>query len=62
VPTLAFAGQREGALVVSLYERMPEAFSGPCETVIFPQAGHFLHREQPEDFGHKLLEFLGPAR
>lgn len=61
VPTLAFAGGSDGALDVSLYERTPEAFSGPYEVAIFGRAGHFLHREEPEGFVTRLLGFLGPA-
>jgi pimeloyl-ACP methyl ester carboxylesterase len=58
VPTLAFAGGSDGALDVALYDSMPAAFSGPYQGVVFPDAGHFLHREQPENFRNKLLEFL----
>jgi pimeloyl-ACP methyl ester carboxylesterase len=60
VPTLAFAGGSDGALDVTIYERTREAFTAPYEVVVFAKAGHFLHREQPEDFTRKLLQFLGP--
>lgn len=61
VPTLAFAGGSDGALDAGLYERTPEAFSGPYEVAIFDRAGHFLHREEPARFVERLLGFLGPA-
>lgn len=62
VPTLAFAGRCDGALDVALYDQMPTAFDGPYEAVIYDRAGHFLHREEPEKFSAKLLEFLEPRR
>lgn len=61
VPTLAFAGRSDGALDASLYERTPEAFTGPYEVAIFDRAGHFLHREEPVRFVERLLGFLGEA-
>lgn len=60
VPTLAFAGRSDGALDIALYDRTPEAFTGLYEVVLYDRAGHFLHREEPERFTTKLLEFLGP--
>lgn len=58
VPTLALAGECDGALDVSLYAKMPSAFTGPYEGVIFPRLGHFLHREDPDKFMRTLLQFL----
>lgn len=58
VPTLAFAGRSDGALDTALYEQTPAAFTGPYEYLIYERAGHFLHREEPEAFHAKLLEFL----
>jgi len=63
VPTLAFAGRSDGALDVALYDEMPSAFEGPYEAVILEKAGHFLHREDPQAFIHRLVQFLkqGPT-
>ena len=32
------------------------------QTVIVPEAGHFVHQEQPEIVNRHLLEFLAPLR
>ncbi len=59
VPTLAFAGDADGALdTARAFARMPSAFSGGYRLVMLPGAGHFLHREQPREFLDALLAFL----
>jgi pimeloyl-ACP methyl ester carboxylesterase len=58
VPTLTFAGMEDPPYLLGMFAHHEAAFRGPFEQVEVPHAGHFLHREQPELFADKLLEFL----
>lgn len=58
VPTLAFAGESDGALDMALFEAAPAAFEGPYRLVTYPRAGHFPHCEEPEGFTRETLAFL----
>lgn len=58
VSTLCFAGVADSATALSMFDDAAGAFTGPYELVQVPGAGHFLHREEPELFCRKLLEFL----
>jgi pimeloyl-ACP methyl ester carboxylesterase len=58
VPTLTFAGLADGALPADEFDAARAAFTGPYELVKVPDAGHFLHREQPQLFAERLLRFL----
>ncbi len=57
VPTLVFAGDAD-ILDPSVYDRLDEVLTGPHELLVVPDAGHFLHRETPEVFAEKLVEFI----
>jgi len=59
VPTLSFAGKRDGALDSAIFNDTKAAFTGRYEMVFMEQAGHFLHREAPAVFARELLRFLG---
>lgn len=58
VPTLYLHGARDGGVGVELTEGMERSFTGPFEKVILPDAGHFVHQEQPEEVNRRILEFL----
>lgn len=58
VPTLAFAGESDGALDMALFDAAPAAFEGPYRLVTYKVAGHFPHCEEPDAFCSELLEFL----
>jgi len=58
VPSLHMHGCKDGCIGTSTTEGMASNFSGPFELELMPQAGHFLHLEDP-DFVHKrVLDFL----
>ncbi len=59
VPALAFAGDTDGVLdTEKAFAPMPTAFSGPYKFVMIKGAGHFLHREKPDEFHRHLIAFL----
>ena len=62
VRTLYFHGARDGCVGAELLEGMEQLFPQGLETVILPDAGHFLHQEQPDVVNRRLLEFLAPLR
>ncbi len=59
VPTLAFAGESDGALDMALFDAAPVAFEGSYRLVKYAQAGHFPHCEEPQAFSRELLGFFG---
>ena len=61
-PTLYFHGARDGCIGVELADGMEQLFPHGLETVIVPDAGHFLHQERPEPVNARLLEFLAPLK
>jgi len=58
VPTLTFIGEEDGALALGMFDHVAQDFTGSFTLVTVPHAGHFVHREQPDVFIKKLLEFL----
>ena len=62
VPTLYFHGARDGCVGMELLEGMEQLFPSGLETVIVPDAGHFVHQERSDIVNAKLLEFLAPLR
>lgn len=58
VPTLVFIGEEDMTYGLGMFDGIETAFTGSFETVLVPRAGHFLHREQPELFAQKTIEFL----
>lgn len=61
VPTLCVVGADDGALELSAMSYTPRAFEGPYEYEIMAGAGHFLHREKPEEFARLVVDFVGAA-
>jgi pimeloyl-ACP methyl ester carboxylesterase len=59
-PTLYVHGARDGCIGVELADGMEVLFPAGLETVIVPQAGHFVHQEQPDAVNATLLRFLAP--
>lgn len=59
VPTLYFHGAKDGCLGRELAEGMEQFFSKGLQTVVIPDAGHFVHQEKPEEVNAALLKFLG---
>lgn len=57
VPTVAFAGEQDGLLRLSDFEKGKRRFAGSYEVVAMP-GGHFMHREHPDHFGRELLRAL----
>lgn len=57
-PTLMLAGALDGAVGPEVFGRSREAFAGPFEFRLLPEAGHFMHRERPEEVGTLIVEFL----
>ena len=55
-PTLTILG--ENGLITSERSRAEKAHIGPYQSVLLPNTGHFLHREEPEKFAKLVLDFL----
>ena len=62
VRTLYFHGVRDGCVGVELLQGMDQLFPQGLETVIVPEAGHFVHQECPDLVNQRLLEFIAPLR
>ena len=62
VRTLYLHGARDGCVGAELLDGMEQLFPQGLETVIVPEAGHFVHQERPEVVNPKLVEFLAPLR
>lgn len=58
VPSLTIHGEDDGAADPAIFELSREAYAAPHQLVAIPRAGHFLHREQPEEFARAVLAFL----
>lgn len=60
VPTLLFGGDADGGLHVSNWKHAPRGVVEgiPLDVEIVEGAGHFLHREAPEAFITKLIDWL----
>lgn len=61
-PTLFFHGARDGCIGLELLDGMAPLFPGGLQTVIVPEAGHFVHQERPDIVNPTLLAFLAPLR
>lgn len=59
VPTLYFHGSACGCMGLELTEGMEASFPAGFEMVVVDGAGHFVHRERPEQVSAEILRFLG---
>ena len=59
VPALYIHGARDGCQGVELTEGMEALFPKGLQKVVIPEAGHFAHREKPEEVTGLILNFLG---
>jgi pimeloyl-ACP methyl ester carboxylesterase len=58
MPTLVIRGGNSSELTQGIYDRM--VTSNPkIEGVVIPNAGHWVHSDQPEEFLRVLLQFAG---
>jgi len=57
VPTLSLAGGSDGALDSAIYAQMPVAFAGSYKGIMIPEAGHFLHRNNPRGLHKNCFSF-----
>jgi pimeloyl-ACP methyl ester carboxylesterase len=58
VPTLTIAGECDGCIGVEHFPSMKSCFSNEFELLIMQGAGHFMHREQPEEFATAVINFF----
>jgi pimeloyl-ACP methyl ester carboxylesterase len=57
-PTLYLHGINDGCMAASLSDGMEGMFTGGYQRVLVPNAGHFLHLEQPKAVEDAILAFL----
>lgn len=64
VPALAIAGARDGCLRADLLQRAVDLrdFPAGIRTVTVPDAGHFMHLEQPDAINEILRDWLAASR
>jgi pimeloyl-ACP methyl ester carboxylesterase len=57
-PTMYLHGADDGCMDVSLTDGLPGLLSPGSELVVVPDAGHFLHLEQPAEVNGRILAFV----
>ena len=58
IPTLYIHGDQDGCIGADIASGMESHFSGKFEKKIVEFAGHFVHREVPNQFNQIVLQFL----
>lgn len=58
VPAQVVAGRQDGCIGPDVFKGTADCFSGECD-LAYMDAGHFMHREQPDAFNRYVLDFLG---
>lgn len=58
VALLYLHGARDGCIGLDSAELVEPSFPPRTEKVVFDDAGHFLHLEQPDEFNRLVLDFL----
>ena len=58
-PTLYLHGADDGCIGVDLAEAAVPLLPAPSAVEVLPGVGHFLHLEQPDAVGRRIVEFLG---
>ena len=61
VPTLYIHGAQDGGIGVETTEGMEDWFGNGLEKRILADAGHFVHREQPDSVNRLILAFIKPS-
>jgi pimeloyl-ACP methyl ester carboxylesterase len=59
VPTLALCGSVDPR--AELMQDQAQYFTGEYRYEVVPEAGHFLHREQPAAVNRLILDWLAPT-
>jgi pimeloyl-ACP methyl ester carboxylesterase len=62
VPTLMLHGAQDGCIGPEMFGGQRPFFAAEYQQRQWPDAGHFLHCEQPARFVREVLEFIGPPR
>jgi pimeloyl-ACP methyl ester carboxylesterase len=60
VPCTVVFGAEDGCMSADLLAGMEAFFPRGLRKIVLPEAGHFVHRENPIEVNHALLEALGP--
>ncbi len=60
VPVMAVTGERDGCIDTRLFDDMKKstAFTGGLRVERMADAGHFMHREKPDEFGDLIVQWL----
>ncbi|MEH6404145.1 MAG: alpha/beta hydrolase [Sneathiella sp.] len=58
VPSLYIHGQQDGCISPELGIGMNALFPAGLQTILMPDAGHFLHLEKPDLFNQSVSDFL----
>lgn len=58
VPARVICGARDGCILSATFCDQEHLFAADYELVRMPDAGHFMHLEQPQAFNRHVLEFL----
>ncbi|HET7322775.1 MAG TPA: alpha/beta hydrolase [Halococcus sp.] len=58
VPGLVIAGDRDRCIGTELFIDADDAFDAPCRVITVREAGHFVHREQPNIVAEEILAFV----
>lgn len=61
IPTLLVTGANDGCISPDLYEESEQCYEGRFAFEQVNGAGHFVHVEQPEIVGERIVEFVGEA-
>lgn len=57
-PTLYLHGAQDGCIGADVSQGMEKRFTTPLRKTIIPNAGHFVHQEQPAEVNRIILDFL----
>jgi pimeloyl-ACP methyl ester carboxylesterase len=61
VPACVINGAQDGCIGPEMFDTQEHLFAAGLERVVLPDAGHFMHCEQPDAFAAAVIAFLRPA-
>jgi len=61
IPTLHIQGGADGCIGSECLQGQSRFYKGPFQEVIVPNAGHFLHLEEPERVGELIKDWFQPS-